>query len=83
MTTLLWVVLLVGVAGLGALAQWYRVTRDALADYVLVQSAWIDEIIAALEDPDEDSGNESLDSLLDSSGPWRRLLDSGKVRFRD
>jgi hypothetical protein len=80
--TLLEILLGLGVISLGALAQWYRYTRDALADYVLIQSRWIDEIIEALENPDEDSGNESLDGLLDKRGPWRRLLDSGKVRIR-
>lgn len=54
------IVLLLSVALIltGCMAQYYRIlSEDA--------HKWVDEIIEALESSDEESSNESVDSLID------------------
>ena len=58
-------VLLCGAVGmLAVLAQHYRGERDILAIAVMDAHGWIDEIIEALENKDEEQGNKDIDSLV-------------------
>ncbi len=48
--------------GIGAQYLWSECQRLAAA--VLTTYEWIDEIIDALENPDEDAGNRRIDELI-------------------
>jgi len=42
----------------------YREDREALKVEISELEAWIDDIITALEDSNEEKGNEEIDSLV-------------------
>lgn len=70
-----------GIVTLGIMAERYRLQRNELIEYVKYQHRWIDEIIKALEDPDEDAADESIDSLLDRVGQWGRGVSAMSGRW--
>lgn len=62
-----WVVWGLGLLALAFYAQYQRVLAENLAEALLVSHAWVDEIIEALEDKDEDSGNKRIEGLVHHS----------------
>ena len=59
-----WVVWGLGLFGLAFYAQYHKVLAEDLATALLEAHAWVDEIIEALENPDESEANKSLDRLV-------------------
>jgi hypothetical protein len=59
-----WIVWALGLGALAFYAQYQRVLAEDLATALLEAHAWVDEIIEALENPDESEANKSLDRLV-------------------
>ena len=59
-----WIVWALGLGALAFYAQYQRVLGEDLATALLEAHAWVDEIIEALENPDESEANKSLDRLV-------------------
>ncbi|WNM75031.1 hypothetical protein SEA_DENNEBES_76 [Streptomyces phage Dennebes] len=59
-----WIVWTLGLGALAFYAQYQRVLAEDLATALLEAHAWVDEIIEALENPDESEANKSLDRLV-------------------
>lgn len=64
MAVLQWLVWTLGLFALAFYAQYQRVLAEDLATALLEAHAWVDEIIEALENPDESEANKSLDRLV-------------------
>ena len=59
-----WIVWALGLGALSFDAQDQRFRGEDLATALLEAHAWVDEIIEALENPDESEANKSLDRLV-------------------
>lgn len=69
-----WVVWALGLFGLAFYAQYHKVLAEDLATALLEAHAWVDEIIEALENPDESEANKSLDRLVAQRGNDERSV---------
>lgn len=59
-----WVVWGLGLFALAFIAQYYKTVAEDLAAALVDAHSWVDEIIEALENPDESEANKSLDRLV-------------------
>lgn len=58
------IILSIGIVIVGVYAQVQRMISDRFAEEIVRTYRWIDEIIEALEDPDEVQGDRSIHRLL-------------------
>lgn len=73
--TLFSVVVTVLVIALAIIAQYRKVMMEKLLEYALYQEQWIDDIIKALDNSDEDEGDCDIDYLLNAKRAHKGPLD--------